>query len=147
MPLQCVTSSFTSNFLNNFNALRLIDNNKFGFIKCLSDYINNKYRLRAQNSLAQRKCMIAKSFSNQAVFFSFFPSFFNRFNLTINLFRELNFNVSFSLHFSCISKQVFGLGNKTYEHYNKVAIYVDKRLEELGATRVFELGLGDDDAK
>lgn len=43
--------------------------------------------------------------------------------------------------------QVFGLGNKTYEHYNKVAIYVDKRLEELGATRVFELGLGDDDAK
>lgn len=46
-----------------------------------------------------------------------------------------------------LSFQVFGLGNKTYEHYNKVAIYVDKRLEELGATRVFELGLGDDDAK
>lgn len=43
--------------------------------------------------------------------------------------------------------QVFGLGNKTYEHYNKVAIYVDKRLEELGASRVYELGLGDDDAK
>lgn len=42
---------------------------------------------------------------------------------------------------------MFGLGNKTYEHYNEVAIYVDKRLEELGATRVFELGLGDDDAK
>ncbi|KAJ8976258.1 hypothetical protein NQ317_000820, partial [Molorchus minor] len=41
---------------------------------------------------------------------------------------------------------VFGLGNKTYEHYNEVAIYVDKRLEELGATRVFDLGLGDDDA-
>ncbi|CAG9771588.1 unnamed protein product [Ceutorhynchus assimilis] len=41
---------------------------------------------------------------------------------------------------------VFGLGNKTYEHYNEVAIYVDKRLEELGATRVYELGLGDDDA-
>lgn len=43
--------------------------------------------------------------------------------------------------------QVFGLGNKTYEHYNKVAVYVDKRLEELGGTRVFEMGLGDDDAK
>lgn len=43
--------------------------------------------------------------------------------------------------------QVFGLGNKTYEHYNAVAIYVDKRLEELGGSRVYELGLGDDDAK
>ncbi|XP_050305101.1 NADPH--cytochrome P450 reductase isoform X1 [Anthonomus grandis grandis] len=41
---------------------------------------------------------------------------------------------------------VFGLGNKTYEHYNQVAIYADKRLEQLGATRVYELGLGDDDA-
>ncbi|XP_043272272.1 NADPH--cytochrome P450 reductase isoform X2 [Venturia canescens] len=41
---------------------------------------------------------------------------------------------------------VFGLGNKTYEHYNEVAIYVDHRLEQLGATRVYELGLGDDDA-
>ncbi|XP_050531790.1 NADPH--cytochrome P450 reductase [Daktulosphaira vitifoliae] len=41
---------------------------------------------------------------------------------------------------------VFGLGNKTYEHYNEVAIYVDQRLEELGATRVHEIGLGDDDA-
>ncbi|KAK7571967.1 hypothetical protein V9T40_014439 [Parthenolecanium corni] len=41
---------------------------------------------------------------------------------------------------------VFGLGNKTYEHYNEVAIKVDKKMEELGATRVYELGLGDDDA-
>ncbi|XP_034251435.1 NADPH--cytochrome P450 reductase [Thrips palmi] len=41
---------------------------------------------------------------------------------------------------------VFGLGNKTYEHYNEVAVYVDKRLEELGGTRVYCLGLGDDDA-
>ncbi|KAL3858480.1 hypothetical protein ACJMK2_013069 [Sinanodonta woodiana] len=40
---------------------------------------------------------------------------------------------------------VFGLGNKTYEHYNAMGKYVDKRLEELGAERVFELGLGDDD--
>lgn len=48
---------------------------------------------------------------------------------------------------SFVNLQVFGLGNKTYEHYNKVAIYVDKRLEELGASRVYELGLGDDDAK
>lgn len=41
---------------------------------------------------------------------------------------------------------VFGLGNKTYEHYNAMGIYVDKRLEELGAERIYELGLGDDDA-
>nr|XP_022918376.1 NADPH--cytochrome P450 reductase isoform X1 [Onthophagus taurus] len=47
---------------------------------------------------------------------------------------------------SGLNYAVFGLGNKTYEHYNAVAIYMDKRLEELGATRVFELGLGDDDA-
>ena len=45
------------------------------------------------------------------------------------------------------SFQVFGLGNKTYEHYNSMGIFVDKRLEELGGERVFELGLGDDDAK
>ncbi|PNF31965.1 NADPH--cytochrome P450 reductase [Cryptotermes secundus] len=48
--------------------------------------------------------------------------------------------------FTGLNYAVFGLGNKTYEHYNEVAKYVDKRLAELGATRVFELGLGDDDA-
>ncbi|NXJ11766.1 NCPR reductase, partial [Odontophorus gujanensis] len=40
---------------------------------------------------------------------------------------------------------VFGLGNKTYEHFNAMGKYVDKRLEELGAQRIFELGMGDDD--
>ncbi|RWS02998.1 NADPH-cytochrome P450 reductase-like protein [Dinothrombium tinctorium] len=45
-----------------------------------------------------------------------------------------------------LSYAVFGLGNKTYEHYNSMGKYVDKRLAELGATRLFELGLGDDDA-
>lgn len=47
---------------------------------------------------------------------------------------------------SGLNYAVFGLGNKTYEHYNSMGKYVDSRLEELGATRVFELGLGDDDA-
>ncbi len=41
---------------------------------------------------------------------------------------------------------VFGLGNKTYEHYNSVGRYFDKRLEELGAFRVCTRGEGDDDA-
>lgn len=41
---------------------------------------------------------------------------------------------------------VFGLGNKTYEHYNETAVCVDKKLGELGGTRIHELGLGDDDA-
>lgn len=42
---------------------------------------------------------------------------------------------------------MFALGNKTYEHYNAMGKYVDKRIEELGGERVFELGQGDDDGK
>ena len=40
---------------------------------------------------------------------------------------------------------VFGLGNKTYEHYNVMGKFFDKRLEELGGKRLTALGLGDDD--
>ncbi|KAK0138408.1 NADPH--cytochrome P450 reductase [Merluccius polli] len=47
---------------------------------------------------------------------------------------------------SGVNFTVFGLGNKTYEHYNAMGTYVDKRLEELGATRIFDLGMGDDDS-
>ncbi|PWA20469.1 hypothetical protein CCH79_00003706, partial [Gambusia affinis] len=46
---------------------------------------------------------------------------------------------------SGLNYTVFALGNKTYEHYNAMGTYVDKRLEELGAKRIFDLGLGDDD--
>jgi len=47
---------------------------------------------------------------------------------------------------SAVQFTVFGLGNKTYEHYNAVARQVDTRLEELGAQRIFKRGEGDDDA-
>ena len=48
---------------------------------------------------------------------------------------------------SGINYAVFGLGNKTYEHYNEVGKYFDKRLEELNANRLCDMGLGDDDGK
>lgn len=40
---------------------------------------------------------------------------------------------------------VFGLGNKTYEHFNEVGRKVDKCLAQLGARRIGERGEGDDD--
>ncbi|KAF9334138.1 NADPH-cytochrome P450 reductase [Podila minutissima] len=40
---------------------------------------------------------------------------------------------------------MFGLGNKTYEHYNSVCRKVDEKLSNLGATRIGERGEGDDD--
>ncbi|XP_062241495.1 P450 (cytochrome) oxidoreductase b isoform X1 [Platichthys flesus] len=46
---------------------------------------------------------------------------------------------------SGLNYTVFALGNKTYEHYNAMGKYIDKRLEELGAKRLFDLGQGDDD--
>ena len=43
--------------------------------------------------------------------------------------------------------QVFGLGNKTYEHYNAMGRFVDNAMAKQGAIRVFEKGEGDDDSK
>ncbi|KAG8921704.1 NADPH-cytochrome P450 reductase [Tulasnella sp. 417] len=40
---------------------------------------------------------------------------------------------------------VFGLGNKTYEHYNAIARILDNHLETMGAVRIGERGEGDDD--
>lgn len=40
---------------------------------------------------------------------------------------------------------VFGLGNKTYEHYNLISRNLDKHLTAAGATRIGERGEGDDD--
>lgn len=38
----------------------------------------------------------------------------------------------------------FGLGNKTYEHYNEMVKICDKNLSELGAKRIGDMGMGDD---
>ncbi|KAK0539820.1 hypothetical protein OC835_000992 [Tilletia horrida] len=40
---------------------------------------------------------------------------------------------------------IFGLGNRTYEHYNEIARKLDDRLNQLGAKRIGERGEGDDD--
>lgn len=49
-------------------------------------------------------------------------------------------------HLSKLRYVIFGLGNKTYEHFNEVARVADKRFTAFGGKRIGELGEGDDDS-
>ena len=66
---------------------------------------------------------------------------------TDNALELLNWLKEGKVRLDSLKYTVFGLGNKTYEHFNAMGRFFDKRLEELGATRVFMAGEGDDDGK
>ena len=42
---------------------------------------------------------------------------------------------------------LFGLGDKSYADWNEMGRYVDQRLAELGAERIYKTGLGDANGK
>jgi sulfite reductase alpha subunit-like flavoprotein len=45
---------------------------------------------------------------------------------------------------SSLNYTIFGLGDRSYEKFNQVAIVLNKRLESLGADLFYPVGLGDD---
>lgn len=69
----------------------------------------------------------------------------NAVTLVQNL-RDEEFNYSNGEHtLNGLKYVVFGLGNRTYEHYNIISRQVDEALSKSGATRIGERGEGDDD--
>ena len=60
---------------------------------------------------------------------------------------QLIIELQITIYFPGLNYAVFGLGNKTYEHYNAMGIYVDKRLEELGGKRIHDLGMRTSDLR
>ncbi len=48
------------------------------------------------------------------------------------------------LDLSNVKYAVFGLGDKSYTHFNEAAKVVDDLMAERSAKKVFETGLGDD---
>lgn len=49
-----------------------------------------------------------------------------------------------NLDLSNVNYTVFGLGDKSYTHFNEAALVVDRLMGERKAKKVFETGLGDD---
>lgn len=69
----------------------------------------------------------------------------NAVQLTQNLSDE-SFQFSAGSHrLDGLKFVMFGLGNRTYEHYNAIARKMDAELQAMGAKRIGERGEGDDD--
>ncbi len=69
----------------------------------------------------------------------------NAVQLTQNLADE-SFEFTNGLHrLEGLKYVMFGLGNKTYEHYNAIARNMDNQLTAMGAIRIGVRGEGDDD--
>ncbi|EPQ54747.1 NADPH-dependent cytochrome P450 oxidoreductase [Gloeophyllum trabeum ATCC 11539] len=60
--------------------------------------------------------------------------------------RDSSFEFSNGAHrLDGLKYVIFGLGNRTYEHFNAIARIVDKELADMGARRIGDRGEGDDD--